>query len=46
MIAHAVDLMEELVRAGFATATTKRLRAGSYAMEVTRVKIAEPGRRC
>jgi hypothetical protein len=47
MIAHGftIEQMVELVRDGFATATAKRVMAGSKAMEVARVRITVAGRR-
>jgi hypothetical protein len=35
----------DLVRAGLATATAQRVRAGGHAMEVTTLRITEAGRR-
>jgi hypothetical protein len=36
--------LDELIRAGFATAPPDRMRAGDRAIEVTRVRITEAGR--
>ena len=43
MLAHGftVDVLVELVRAGLATARAVRVRAGSRATEVARVRITE-----
>jgi hypothetical protein len=47
MLAHGFTIpqMVELVRAGVATATAERVRAGNKTMEVARVRITETGRR-
>jgi hypothetical protein len=47
MLAHGftVDQVVELVRAGLASATPERVRAGNKAMEIARVRITEAGRR-
>jgi hypothetical protein len=47
MLAHGftIDQMVELVRAGLASASAERMRAGSKAMEIARVRITEAGRR-
>jgi hypothetical protein len=47
MLAHGftVPQMVELVRAGLATATAERVRAGSKTIEVARMRIAAEGRR-
>jgi len=47
MMAHGftVPLMVELVRAGLATATAERVRAGKAEIEVVSVRITEAGRR-
>jgi hypothetical protein len=47
MLAHGftVPQMVELVRAGLATATAERVRAGKREMGVARVKITDAGRR-
>jgi hypothetical protein len=47
MIAHGftVAQMVELVRAGLATPTPERVRAGRQVLEVARVRITEAGRR-
>ena len=46
MLAHGftVGQLDELIRAGFATAQPDRMRAGDRAIEVTRVRITEAGR--
>jgi hypothetical protein len=46
MIAHGftVAQMVELVRAGLASATGERVRAGNKTIEVARVRITEAGR--
>jgi hypothetical protein len=46
MLAHGftIRLMAELVHAGLATATTERVVAGTYAGDVTRLKITDSGR--
>jgi hypothetical protein len=38
-----VELMADLVRAGFATAQAERIGAGGRRIEVARVKITEAG---
>jgi len=47
MIAHGftVEQLAELVRAGLASASAERMRAGSELMEVAVVRITEAGRR-
>jgi hypothetical protein len=40
-----IDLMVKLVRAGLATATSERGRAGGLMLDVARVRITEAGRR-
>jgi hypothetical protein len=47
LIAHGftVPQLVELVRAGLATATAERMRAGNKTMEVATVRITEAGRR-
>jgi hypothetical protein len=47
MLAHGFTIpqMVELVRAGLATATAERVRAGNKTIEVPRVRITEAGRR-
>jgi len=47
MLAHgfSIDLMVELINAGFAKATTERMVAGGKMIEVARVRITEAGRR-
>jgi hypothetical protein len=47
MLAHGfgVELLAELVRAGLATAAPERIVAGARTIEVTRVRIADAGRR-
>jgi hypothetical protein len=47
MLAHGipVDLMVELVRAGLATATAQRVKAGLDTAEVATLRITEAGRR-
>jgi hypothetical protein len=47
MLAHGFTIpqMVELVRAGLATATTERMRAGNKTMEVARVRITAKGRK-
>jgi hypothetical protein len=47
MLAHGFTIpqMVELVRAGLATATAERVRAGRHTMEIARVRITERGRR-
>jgi hypothetical protein len=47
MIAHGftVAQMVELVRSGLASATPERVVAGKRAMQITRVRITEAGRR-
>ena len=46
MLAHGftVGQLDELIRAGFATAQPDRMRAGDRPIEVTRVRITEAGR--
>jgi hypothetical protein len=46
MLAHgfSIEQMVELVRAGLATATAERVRAGNRTLEVARVRITEAGR--
>ena len=46
MLVHGftVGQLDELIRAGFATAQPDRMRAGDRAIEVTRVRITEAGR--
>jgi hypothetical protein len=39
------DMMVELINAGFATAQTERIVAGSYQSERARMRITEAGRR-
>jgi len=47
MIAHGitVEMMVELVRSGLASATPERVVAGKRAMQITRVRITDAGRR-
>jgi hypothetical protein len=47
MLAHGftLDLLVEMVRAGLATAKVERMVAGKRAIEVTRMRITEAGRR-
>src|SRR5262249_13063832 len=47
LLAHGftVDLLADMVRAGFATAQSERVRAGGQPIEVTRVHITNAGRR-
>jgi len=47
MTAHSftVRQMVALVRAGLATATAERMRAGQQEMEIARVRIAAKGRK-
>jgi hypothetical protein len=47
MLAHGftVAQMVDLVRAGLASASAERVRAGSKAIEIARVRITEAGRR-
>src|SRR5262245_57207298 len=47
LLAHGftVDLLADMVRAGFATAHSERVRAGGQPIEVTRVHITDAGRR-
>ena len=47
MIAHGftVPQMVELVRSGLASATLERVVAGKRAMQITRVRITDAGRR-
>jgi hypothetical protein len=47
MMAHGftVDMLAGLVRAGLATATPQRMRAGGRMIEVARVRITDAGRR-
>jgi hypothetical protein len=47
MLAHGFTIAQlvDLVRAGLATATSQRVRAGSHMMEVTTLRITEAGRR-
>jgi len=47
MMAHGftVEQMVELLRAGLATATAERMRAGKQEMEIARVRIAAKGRK-
>ena len=46
LLAHGftVGQLDELIRAGFATAQPDRMRAGDRAIEVTRARITEAGR--
>jgi hypothetical protein len=46
MLAHGftLELLVDIIRAGLATAHDERMRAGSRAINVTRVKITEIGR--
>ena len=46
LLAHGftVDLLADMVRAGFATAQIERVRAGGQPIEVTRVHITDVGR--
>jgi hypothetical protein len=46
LLAHGftVDLLADMVRAGFATAQIERVRAGGQPIEVTRVHITDAGR--
>jgi len=47
LLAHGftVDLLADMVRAGFATAQIERVRAGGQPIEVTRVHITDAGQR-
>jgi hypothetical protein len=47
MLAHGlkVELLVELVRVGFATASTERMLASGRPIEITRLKITGAGRR-
>ena len=47
LLAHGftVELLGSIVRAGFATAHSERVRAGGQPIEVTRVHITDAGRR-
>src|SRR5262245_1543798 len=47
LLAHGftVDLLADMVRAGFATAQSERVRAGGQPIDVTRVHITDAGRR-
>jgi hypothetical protein len=47
MLAHGftVEQLVELVRAGLASATPERVVVGKRAMQITRVRITEAGRR-
>jgi hypothetical protein len=47
LLAHgfSIDMMVELINAGFATAQTERIVAGSYQSERARMRITEAGRR-
>jgi hypothetical protein len=47
MLAHGFTIPQlvELVRAGLATATPQRVRAGGHTMEVATLRITEAGRR-
>jgi hypothetical protein len=47
LVAHGftVEQMVELVRAGLATATPQRVRAGGHKLEVATLRITEAGRR-
>jgi hypothetical protein len=47
MLAHGftVELLVELMRAGFATAKGERVRAGGKSIKVARLRITEAGRR-
>ena len=47
MLAHGftVPQMVGLIRAGLASATPERVRAGSKTIEIARVRITEAGRR-
>jgi hypothetical protein len=47
MLAHGftVEQLVELVRSGLASATPERVVAGKRAMQMTRVRITEAGRR-
>jgi len=47
LLAHGfmVELLVNIVRAGFATAQSERVRAGGQPIEVTRVHITDAGRR-
>jgi hypothetical protein len=40
-----IEIMVELVRAGLATATPQRVRAGREVMEVAVLRISEKGQR-
>jgi hypothetical protein len=40
-----VDLLASLVRAGLATSTPQRVRAGDQMIEVAKVQITDAGRR-
>jgi hypothetical protein len=46
MLAHGfkLELLADLVRAGLATATDDRVRAGTREMQITRVQITDAGR--
>ncbi len=47
LLAHGftVELLVNIVRAGFATAQSERVHAGGQPIEVTRVHITDAGRR-
>jgi len=47
MLAHGftIEQLLELVRAGLATATPQRVRAGGHTMEVATLQITDAGRR-
>lgn len=47
LLAHGftVDMLAGLIRAGLATAQAERMMAGGRAMEVTRIRITDAGRR-
>jgi hypothetical protein len=47
LVAHGftVEQMVELVRAGLATATPQRVRAGGHKLEVATLRITDEGRR-
>jgi hypothetical protein len=47
MLAHGftVELLVELMRAGFATAKGERVRAGGKSIKAARLRITEAGRR-
>ena len=47
LLAHGftVDLLADMVRAGFATAQSERVHAGGQPIDVTRVHITDAGRR-